>query len=74
MATIFFGRLRMKAVAHHALSRWQVLREETSYSAESFVAGNQLDLSGFYLRNSSPHFHKLQVRDLWRNILRQTFN
>ena len=71
---IFFGRFRMKGVDRHALSRGQVLREETSYSGESFITGNQLDLSGFDLSNSPPHFRKLQLRDLRRNILRQTFD
>ena len=61
---IFFRRFGMKAVARHALARWQMVCEEISYSGQGFVAGNELDFARLYLRYMSPYFRKLRARDL----------
>ncbi len=71
---IFFDCFLMKSVARHALARWQMLREQLSYSRQGFIAGNQLDLSRLNLSDSPPHFRKLCAGDFRRNILRQTFD
>ena len=71
---IFFGRFGMKSVARHGLARRQMLSKQISHSRQGFVAGDQLDLSRLYLRNSPPHLRKLCGGDFRRNVLRQAFD